>query len=323
MKKLSVIVPVYKVEAYIIKCVESIINQTYKNLEIILVDDGSPDNCGKICDEYADLDSRIKVIHKKNGGLSDARNHGIKIATGDYITFVDSDDYIESDMYQVLMELSQQNDADISACNMAYVYEKDSKVKRDDSHQLRQLTPIEAYDIMIDYYGKLRMGVWNKIYRRELFNDIWFPKGQLYEDLAVMYKVIFRANKIMYLAESKYYYLQRGDAITSQPYSVREHDRYQFMNEMSAFIREHAPEIYVYAVSYKHINGFLSIANRMIISSTYDIDFIKRIQKDIRSEKQWLLEGKLPYNRKMQILLLGYNFSVYKCLYKIIKPLFK
>lgn len=321
MEKLSIIVPIYKVEKYLYKCIDSIIHQTYSNLEIILVDDGSPDHCGEICDQYAKKDSRIQVIHKENGGLSDARNAGIKVATGEFITFVDSDDSIALDMYETLMNLCTKYYADIAACNMAYVFEKNQKIISDDTYELKELTPTQAYSIMIDYYGKLRMGVWNKIYHRSLFQGIFFPKGQLYEDLAIMYKIIFRANKVMYLSEAKYYYLQRNDAITSQGYSEREYDRYQFMNEMVNFIHKNAPEIYSNAISYKHINGYLSIVNRMIWGNVYDKNFIKKIQADIREEKNILLKGSLPQKRKFQILLLAYSFNLYKWIYKILKPI--
>ena len=120
-EKISVIVPIYKTEQFLSKCIDSIINQTYKNLEIILVDDGSPDNCPKICDEYAKRDNRIKVIHKENGGLSSARNAGIEIATGDFSAFVDSDDWIDSDMYESLVKLSDEYNADIAECGYRFI----------------------------------------------------------------------------------------------------------------------------------------------------------------------------------------------------------
>lgn len=122
LNKISIIVPIYKVEIYLRKCVDSIVNQTYKNIEILLIDDGSPDNCGIICDEYAKKDERIKVIHKKNGGLSDARNYGIEASSGDYIMFVDSDDYISKDMCEILLKKALENNADIVSCNFKEIY---------------------------------------------------------------------------------------------------------------------------------------------------------------------------------------------------------
>ena len=128
---ISIIVPVYKVEPYLNKCVDSIINQTYKNIEIILVDDGSPDNCGKICDDYTKKDSRIKVIHKKNGGLSDARNYGIEASIGDYIMFVDSDDYISANMCEILLKTAKKYNADIINCNFEEVFSNaESRINR-------------------------------------------------------------------------------------------------------------------------------------------------------------------------------------------------
>ena len=125
LPKVSIIVPIYKVEKYLNRCIDSILNQTYKNIEVILVDDGSPDRCGAICDNYSKIDKRIKVIHKKNEGLAEARNAGIKIATGEYISFVDSDDFINKNMYKVLYENAIKYDADISMCQFKYIYPDD------------------------------------------------------------------------------------------------------------------------------------------------------------------------------------------------------
>ena len=127
---ISVIVPIYNVEKYLQKCVDSIINQTYKNLEIILVDDGSPDNCPKMCDDYAEKDSRIKVVHKENGGLSDARNVGMEVATGEYVSFIDSDDYISLDFYETLLETIVDNDSDVVECGVVKFYENEKFIKK-------------------------------------------------------------------------------------------------------------------------------------------------------------------------------------------------
>ena len=167
---ISVIVPVYKVEKYLEKCIESVLKQTYTNLQIILVDDGSPDNCGKICDEYAKKDSRIEVIHKINGGLSDARNVGINRANGRYIGFVDSDDYIKEDMYEKLINLIKEYDADISICNLYDVIDGKEYVRNKDNgiHEYSRIDILK--EILLD--KNIQSYAWNKLYKKELFDEI-------------------------------------------------------------------------------------------------------------------------------------------------------
>ncbi|MBR4677177.1 MAG: glycosyltransferase [Bacteroidales bacterium] len=205
----SVIIPIYKVEPYLRECVESVINQTYKNLEIILVDDGSPDNCPKICEEYALQDSRIKVIHKENGGLSDARNAGMKIATADYWSFVDSDDVCHPQMIEVLMEpLIEDKGLKMSACT----YTKNSDKWNENFNNSAQ--KISALDYMsIDFWTV----AWGKIYHKSLFYDIEYPKGRLHEDEFTTYKLAYNSGKVGYVDSPYYYYRQREDSITGTP----------------------------------------------------------------------------------------------------------
>ena len=200
MKKISVIVPIYKVEKYIHRCIDSIINQTYKNLEIILVDDGSPDSCPRICDEYAKKDKRIKVIHKENGGLSDARNKGVDIATGDYIAFVDSDDYIHPNMYEVLIYELEKNNSDIALCKYKIVYEK-SKIKTeiDGKFEVYSLNNLQALDSMYGKDGVDFIVAWNKLYKKDLFNKIRYPVGKIHEDEYTTYKLLFASKNVIYI----------------------------------------------------------------------------------------------------------------------------
>ncbi|MBR6253598.1 MAG: glycosyltransferase [Clostridia bacterium] len=210
---ISVVVPIYKVEDYIHKCLDSIINQTYKNLEIILVDDGSPDNCPLICDEYAKKDSRIKVIHKKNGGLSDARNSGIRLAKGQYIGFVDSDDYLDLDMFEYLYTLLNKYNADISTCGYRDVgiIENDGIVPNIET----ELDRTEALKLLATN-GLLKDYAWNKLYKLNLFldNRIEYPSGKVMEDIATTYKLIEKSNKVVLGNRCLYNYLRRSGSIT-------------------------------------------------------------------------------------------------------------
>ena len=185
---ISVIVPVYKVEQYLEKCVNSISVQTYSNLEIILVDDGSPDKCGDICDSLAKKDNRIKVIHKPNGGLSSARNAGIDIASGQYIGFVDSDDSIEPYMYENLLGLIKHDGTKLAVCAVNYIYEDGKKANK---AALGKNCTFDFYHAMVEMntHRLFDMGAWSKLYHKSLFDDLRFPVGKLSEDYYIMFKI--------------------------------------------------------------------------------------------------------------------------------------
>ena len=203
--KISVIVPVYKVEKYLNKCVDSIINQTYKNLEIILVDDGSPDNCGKICDEYAKKDSRIKVIHKENGGVSSARNAGLDVVTGDYIGFVDSDDWIEPDMYEFLIKLVDIYNADVAQCGFI---RDDGKFSFKNVSTRNDNIILNSNEVIKRLTGNYcHRSLWDKIYKKELFNELYFEDNLAYaEDTYINYKIFKKINRLVYSNNIKYHY---------------------------------------------------------------------------------------------------------------------
>ena len=211
MEKITVIVPVYKVEKYLNKCVESIVTQTYSNIEIILVDDGSPDNCPKICDEWAEKDNRIKVIHKKNGGLSEARNVGIKKATGDYISFVDSDDIISVNMYKNMMNLMIKNNADIVTCEFARFMDGEKPKFKNESNFKIYNSQDSLKKLLTE---KISNHVCNKLFKKQLFCGIEFPTGRNYEDIMVMYKLILKIKKLITCNGLYYGYMSRENSIT-------------------------------------------------------------------------------------------------------------
>ncbi len=212
MSKVSIIVPVYKVEKYLDKCVDSIVNQTYKDIEIILVDDGSPDNCPKMCDDWAKKNNRIKVIHKENGGLSDARNEGLKIATGDYVGFVDGDDVVSNVMYEKLIDLISNSNSQISMCQFARFVEGDSP-----NYTIKDDVSVFGQNEALKEILKEKIGnhVCNKLFKRDLFDNISFTKGVAYEDIFIFYKLVLKANKIAITDSKLYGYMQRRDSITN------------------------------------------------------------------------------------------------------------
>ena len=221
---ISIIVPVYNVETYLAKCVDSILAQTYTNLEIFLVNDGSSDCCGKLCDEYAKEDKRIKVIHKKNGGLSDARNVAIDVTTGEFITFIDSDDYVTDDYIMTLYSLIEKYECKVSIA-LYNTFVEGSKPKvvnrvyREDCQ-----TNIKAIEEMF-YQEKYDTASWAKLYHSSLFaTGIRYPKGIVYEDLATTYLLIFQSDKVAFCNRRIYNYLLRRDSIEGSSFSSKKMD---------------------------------------------------------------------------------------------------
>ena len=307
---ISVVVPVYKVENFLHKCVQSICEQTYRELEIILVDDGSPDNCGAICDEYAKKDERIKVIHKKNGGLSDARNAVIEAATGKYIGFVDSDDYINPQMYEILYEGIKQNDADISVCRYQMVDEKENVV-------YKTYENINEWIIINSDADKLKYSfdintktafivAWNKLYKTELFKEIRYPYGKIHEDQFTTYKTIHLADKIVYTEKELYYYLQRQDSIMNSSFDRKRLHNLDAIKEKLEFYKN-TKKYDWYA---KNLESYRYLINQMKYL----------IIRDENAKLEWLKPYKKYYDQQVMknvwklpigIKRLGYLFYVF------------
>ena len=212
IKKISIIVPIYNVEKYLNRCIDSIINQTYKNLEIILVDDGSPDNCGKICDEYAKKDNRIKVVHKENGGVSSARNAGLDIVTGDYIGFVDGDDYIKFNMYEKLLNSAIKYNSDIAFCNSEIHYNNEIIPSNFNNHLMCYNTSEFIIDIMI---GGGQRSACLAIYKKDLIDGIYFDEKIYFsEDYFFNYNIAKKSQLIINIGEDLYCYCRRNSSVT-------------------------------------------------------------------------------------------------------------
>lgn len=205
---ISVIVPVYNVEPYLVKCLDSILAQTYRDLEILLIDDGSTDQCGQICDEYAKTDSRISVIHTENRGLAAARNQGLDHASGAYIGFVDSDDWIEPEMYECMMKTAEETDADVVECGCILEF---SNTSRKNNAVEQTVCGTDAIEALIR--GEIKEQVWNKLWKRRLFENAVFPEGRYFEDIATVYKLIRNA-RVVGTGRFLYHYVQRETAIS-------------------------------------------------------------------------------------------------------------
>ena len=237
---ISVIIPVYKVEAYLDDCLRSVTGQSYPHLEILLVDDGSPDKCGELCDAWANQDPRIQVIHKENGGLSDARNAGLDRATGEYIAFVDSDDWIDPQFCEHLLAALQKEGADLCACSILSCMEDRREAWGCAQYQVCNAEQTLA---MLYHDAAYPVSALNKLYRRALWDGLRFPVGKLCEDAFICYQVVHRAQKIVQLPEALYCYRIRPNSIMTSPFTPKRLDEEEAWRCNYLFAREHYPAV--------------------------------------------------------------------------------
>ena len=295
----SIIVPVYNVEAYIYECVDSLLGQTYRDLEIILVDDASPDNCPRICDDYAQKDPRIKVIHKPNGGLSDARNAGIDVATGDYLMFVDSDDYIVSTMVEQLLSMAEQSEAGIASCG--YTGDLD-KLSAETSGQFRVATAAEALKCIL-VEKEISTSASTKLYATRLFEDVRFPVGKIYEDYATIYKVIHKAGKVAYNDEKKYYYRPNPTGITGGKFYKKQMQYFEISEQVMTFVTAEYPQ-YVKYVNNRAERMAISFYKKISESGFDDKETIRTLSRFIRKHIwRYLFSGYAPLSKMYGLMV--------------------
>ena len=310
MCKISIIVPVYNVEKYIKKCINSILSQTFKDIEIILVNDGSTDHSGKICDDFAEMDSRIRVFHKKNGGLSDARNFGINHAIGDYLGFVDSDDYISEDMYDFLYSNAIKYKADISTCGIYNVH-KGKKIEINE-HYSSLANKKEAIELVLD--GKfLVANAVSKLYKKEIFNNIRYPQGKIGEDAAVILEVLNACNRIYIDTTQKYYYYHRGGSITSNSFTKKDFDIIDIWENNELWINNNYPDLYS-KVHTRVCWAYFVILDKLALSKEDGLEkYQKEIKKFLVDNFSFIMKNeRLTYQRKISMILLMLGFSLYK-----------
>ena len=303
----SVIVPVYNVEAYLEKCLRSIMNQSYENLEIIVVNDGTEDNSEEIILRLANVDSRIKYIKKVNGGLSSARNMGIDIASGRYISFVDSDDWVHQDFIKKLVEAIEKNEADISICNMQYVYSDGRKKNRtpyiDKNETVSNITALK------DLFNgrKFKFHAQNKMYKSELFVDgsVRFPLGKIYEDVFTTYKLVYRASKISYINSYTYYYLQnRPGSILYTRFNTKRFDVLEALDDIQTFLKINNIEI---REEFEHL---------VVINIISLVNYICPIYKNL---SKWEQKGYSDLIQNTKVRYLLYNVLTNSSINKIEK----
>lgn len=239
---ISVIVPIFKVEKYLERCLESLKAQTYANLQIILVDDGSPDLSSLLCDDWITKDIRMSVIHKPNGGLSDARNFGMELATGECISFIDSDDYISDEFFEMLLSTMQNEASDIVECGVVRFDENSRFENCEDDCRIDTYLTEKALSGLIAE-NPFHQHVWNKLYKTELVNDVNFPYGKLNEDEFWTYQIFGKANRITRINKTMYFYFQRSSSIMGEGFNLRRLEALEGKAKRQVYIEHYFPEL--------------------------------------------------------------------------------
>ena len=317
MPLISVIVPVYKVEKYIRKCVDSILAQTFTDFELWLVDDGSPDNCGAVCDEYAQNDSRIKVIHKKNGGLSDARNAALDVMQGKYVFFVDSDDWISKDALEIMYNALERTGAAVATGNIVSVYEDGTEKVLYAPTQKEQL--LVGEDLLTTL---LRPNACNRLYAAELFRNLRYPVGKLYEDLFTYHKILAQIDSMVLVGKKTYYYLIRSGSIMHSEYSIKftdivdaVYDRAEWLDSIGQTKLANETRLFVYSqvsAAFAHLdpNNHVHLQRLKEVKAIYDECYAKLIRADYIGWKQKVRMVILKYAPSLHSLLWGRKMSI-------------
>ena len=302
---ISVVVPVYKTEAYLPRCVSSICNQTYKNLEIILVDDGSPDNSGALCDRLATEDSRIRVIHKKNGGLASARNAGIDAMTGEYAAFVDSDDYIAPEMIRSLYDLCIEHQVPIACCGIERVTDQGHvNYFNEKTEDFLLMTREEAMAELLENY-RITNSLCDKLIHKSIFDGLRLTEGIIYEDLDVMYRCIHRADRVVYTGAPYYqYYLSQGSILRSA-FSPKQFDQVTIAKRRLEFYEKEYPE-YLDQARVKFLEMGLEVLYR-----SRNTPACRQLCQDLENDLRQMLKicPRLPMGKNMQLKVLFFKMG--------------
>lgn len=324
-KKISIIVAIYNVEKYINRCIDSILSQTFRDFELILVDDGSTDRCSDICDEYQQKDSRIVVIHQKNMGLSMARNVGIDIVSGEYITFIDGDDFVHPKMLEILYENIKKTKAMVSVCNCHIVYPK--KQVKDDVvvHVPEVVLGRKAVEEITNKRRAYMIGPWAKLYQTKLFDNIRFPKGKLYEDEYVTYKLLFYSEYVCITKEKLYYCFQRSGSIIHESFDNKRLSVLEALEDPIDFFRLHNEEKLANQAVYRYLFSIQIVFYKVKYQMSDNGDILKNLlvryklgiekyyensKKDIVFYRRIVLKlFSLAPNIYMMIIRIGRNFK--------------
>jgi glycosyltransferase involved in cell wall biosynthesis len=317
---ISIIVPVYNDETYLAQCFDSILNQTFTNFEIIAINDGSVDESGTICKAYAKMDNRIKVVHQKKKGVSAARNLGIASATGDYIGFVDGDDYVEMDMYEKMYQACKKTGSNISICKLGR--EIDGRLRNElNEYYTREMSNMEAMKEL--FKGNLyRFSLCNKLFDKKCFTGITFPEGRIHEDLSTTYRLFANAEKVVYLNYIGYIYVKRKDSILTKSYYEKRLDAFIGWEEIIAFMDQKYPKlsnIVNCSYTYNCVDQMFYILNQ-VEDRKNRRQYLRVIQASIRNNyKNTRKNTILSYHYKFIVTLMNYHISLFLITYQVRK----
>lgn len=316
MGKISVIIPVYNVENYLDRCMQSVINQTYNNLEIILINDGSTDRSSEICLKYKREDKRVIVIEKKNGGLSSARNIGLDNASGDFISFVDSDDWLKEDIYEHSLCLFDTYNCDV--VDFECMFTNGLNYAENDQRNI-DITLVEGKEILHDYLYKGQkisapFTVWRKIYKKQLFEGIQFPVGKINEDIATNYRVLSRCSKLIRTSKIGYYYFQNSNSLSRNGLKKRDFDLLDACNELLFLTQDDQNMKLQYLAKIKLARSYFSLLAKIAFFGIEDHELdgkslIQELTIKVRKNLFLLLRSPMPFNRKLMAIALSINYN--------------
>lgn len=312
----SIILPVYNVEKYLPKCMESIFLQTYSNIEIIIVDDGSNKECAELCDKYLAIDQRVSVFHKSNGGLSDARNYGIMRAKGEYITCIDSDDFVDKTYVEYLVYLILKYKSKMAICQHRFIYDngkvQDKKLIGDELLSSEQCLESMLYNKIID------TSAWAKLYQKRLFDNVKYPKGRIFEDIGTTYALMLQCDYIAVGYESKYNYVYRQDSIVNDVFNPKKLDLLYMTDKMAESVIIEYPNLNK-AIIRRRVYSRFSTLNQLLSTKGFDNEKKECITFIMNNRKNILTNGKAPLRDKMAILLLSLGFKNYQYIWLMYK----
>lgn len=312
---ISVIIPIYNVEKYLRRCVDSVLNQSYQNLEVWLIDDGSPDKCPSICDDYASKDKRIRVIHKTNGGLAEARNVALDRATGDYILCVDSDDYISPTHIEGLYRLIVDNKANVAINTSCSFFEGAEPKPKQGESKVYTYDGLHAVETMF-YQEKFDTSAWGKMYKRELFDGVCYPQGLLFEDLPTTYKLLLKANKVAFQDVQSYYYLLRSNSIEGAAFSPKKLDSGL---QLMAMMDEDSDKLLPIIKSYDC--RMVSFSFHLMLQMPKEYSHRKNFENRIKAVRWEVLTDKRARKKARLACLLSYvgGFTIVQKVYNKVK----
>lgn len=305
MEKVSVIVPVYNVEKYIDRCVQSLFDQVYENIEIVLINDGSTDRSGEMCDEYAKKDSRVKVLHQEYNGVADARNKGVAMATGEYIIFLDGDDEADKEYVSKLYTTLKENDLDIAQCCLLRIRNGEPINKLEVKEGVRIFNGMEMQMKTFDRDRYFCNVVCGKLFKKELFEGLSFPYGRINEDESMIYLLTFKSERVGIIDDYLYYYHYNGDSITEKKYNIHRLDAFYMLEEKFAFYKERGLDAFANKVANEYFSQMSIVFCHKKEEIADDYNAIKKKAREIykKDRKAILNRAKLRIDRRVFCIL--------------------